>query len=329
MSDKKGIRFSKEWKIGLVSAAVIALFVWVCFFLAGRNLLSSENTYYVVFDNSGGINISSPVVVNGKKVGRVSGIEFVSDTDHRIKMSIEIKKKYTINKGTVASLESLGLMSGSGIVLHLGDSPEMLASGEVMQGRQVPDLVAQLAPMESTIRSILNSMDSILAGFNSVLDERTVRGLGQSLDALHASLENVERITSNADALLAANKRKVNDMIANLEGLSKMLYDKREVVASAIDDFAALGDTLAHAAVGASLRSLKESLSQVETALGKVNGGKGSLGRLLNNDTLYMNLEKSSRQLNLLLQDLRVNPERYVHISVFGRKEKKKEKPLE
>ncbi len=329
MSDKKGIRFSKEWKIGLVSAAVIALFVWVCFFLAGRNLLSSENTYYVVFDNSGGINISSPVVVNGKKVGRVSGIEFVSDTDHRIKMSIEIKKKYTINKGTVASLESLGLMSGSGIVLHLGESPEMLASGEVLQGRQVPDLMAQLAPMESTIRSILNSMDSILASFNSVLDERTVRGLGQSLDALHASLENVESITSNADALLAANKRKVNDMIANLEGLSKMLYDKREVVASAIDDFAALGDTLAHAEVGASLRSLKESLAQVETALGKVNGGKGSLGRLLNNDTLYMNLEKSSRQLNLLLQDLRVNPERYVHISVFGRKEKKKDKPSE
>ncbi|MDE5575021.1 MAG: MlaD family protein, partial [Bacteroidales bacterium] len=88
MSKGKNTRFTKEWKIGLVSVAIIALFVWVCFFLAGRNILSSENTYYAVFDNSGGINISSPVVVNGKKVGRVSTIEFVSDTSHRIKMGI-------------------------------------------------------------------------------------------------------------------------------------------------------------------------------------------------------------------------------------------------
>ncbi|MCM1532004.1 MAG: MlaD family protein [Bacteroides sp.] len=329
MSTEKKIRFSKEWKIGLVSAAVIAMFVWVCFFLAGRNIFSSENTYYAVFENSGGINVSSPVVVNGKKVGRVSSIEFVSETDHNIKIALGIKKKYPIPQGTVASLESLGLMSGSGIVLHLGNSAEMMKTGQTLQGRQVPDLMAQLAPMESTISSILGSLDSILGKMNSVLDTKKVGDLGESLDALHASLTNVEGITSQANALLAENRPRLNRMIANIENLSEMLKDKKGDLANAISNFSAISDTLAKAELGEAVRSLKESLSQAEALLAGVNTGKGSVGQLLTNDTLYENLEKSSKQLSLLLQDLRINPERYVHISVFGRKEKKKDKPTE
>ena len=307
----------------MVSVAIIALFVWVCFFLAGRNLLSSENTYYAIFDNSGGINISSPVVVNGKKVGRVSIIEFVSETDHRIKMGIGIKKKYKLPKGSVASVESLGLMSGSGVVIYLGNETEMLPSGEFL------DLMAQLAPLERTIGSILNSLDSILGKVNSVLDEKTVGDLGESLAALHATLKNTEGITSEANALMEKNRPRIDRMLANMESLSTALKDKKDDLANAITNFSSISDTLAAAEIGAAVRSLKESLHQAETLLAKVNTGQGSVGQLLNNDTLYDNLEKSSRQLNLLLQDLRINPERYVHISVFGRKEKKKDKPTE
>ena len=329
MSKGKNTRFTKEWKIGLVSVAIIALFVWVCFFLAGRNLLSSENTYYAIFDNSGGINISSPVVVNGKKVGRVSTIEFVSETDHRIKMGIGIKKKYKLPKGSVASVESLGLMSGSGVVIYLGNETEMLPSGEFLDGQQKPDLMAQLAPLERTIGSILNSLDSILGKVNSVLDEKTVGDLGESLAALHATLKNTEGITSEANALMEKNRPRIDRMLANMESLSTALKDKKDDLANAITNFSAISDTLAAAEIGAAVRSLKESLHQAETLLAKVNTGQGSVGQLLNNDTLYDNLEKSSRQLNLLLQDLRINPERYVHVSVFGRKEKKKDKPTE
>ena len=329
MSKGKNTRFTKEWKIGLVSVAIIALFVWVCFFLAGRNILSSENTYYAVFDNSGGINISSPVVVNGKKVGRVSTIEFVSDTDHRIKMGIGIKKKYKLPKGSVASVESLGLMSGSGVVIYLGNEPEILPAGEFLNGQQKPDLMAQLAPLERTIGSILNSLDSILGKVNSVLDEKTVGDLGESLAALHATLKNTEGITSEANALMEKNRPRIDRMLANMESLSTSLKDKKDDLANAITNFSAISDTLAAAEIGTAVRSLKESLHQAETLLSKVNTGQGSVGQLLNNDTLYDNLEKSSRQLNLLLQDLRINPERYVHVSVFGRKEKKKDKPTE
>lgn len=329
MSSEKKTRFSKEWKIGLISAAIIAVFVWVCFFLAGRNLLTAEHSYYAIFENSGGISVSSPVVVNGKQIGRVSAVEFVSQTDHRIKITLGIKKRYRLNRGTVASLESMGLMSGSGIVLQLGDEVEYMQPGDQLEGKQVPDLMAQLAPMETTLSSILGSLDSILGKVNSVLDEKTVGDLGESLAALHATLKNTEGITSEANALLAQNRPRVNKMLANIESISNMLKDKESDLASAIANFSQISDSLASAEIGEAVRSLKASLQQTENLLGKVNAGEGSVGQLLNNDTLYDNLEQSSKQLKLLLQDLRINPERYVHVSVFGRKEKKKDKPTE
>ena len=329
MNTTKNTRFTREWKIGMVAVAIIALFVWVCFFLAGRNILSSERTYYAVFDNSGGINVSVPVVINGKKIGRVSSIEFVSDTDHRVKIGLGIKKKYKINKGSVASTESLGLMNGTGVVIYLGNEAEMLPPGSFLEGQQKPDLLGQLEPMKETIGSFLSSLDSIAGKLNAVLDKKTVGDLGESIAALHATLENAKNMVDAARAMLEKNRPRIDNALANIESFSTTLKDKKDDIANAITNISAISDTLSSAEIGAAVRSLKESLHQAETILAKVSQGQGSVGQLLTNDTLYDNLEKSSKQLNLLLQDLRINPERYVHVSVFGRKEKKKDKPTE
>lgn len=324
---KKNMRVSKEWKIGLISVVIVLLFVWVGFFLAGRNILSKENTFYAVFDQTGGINISGPVVINGKKVGRISQIEFVSPTDHRIKVGIGVRKKYPISKGSVASIESFGLMSGSGIVIYLGGEEGFLRNGDYLQGRMVPDLMASLSPMQARMESILSSLDSVMASINRVLDRKAVADLNTGIASMRASLQNVERLTGEAGRLVSDNREKIDRVVSNAESLSRMLADNQDELSSAIGNFSAIGDTLARANISRTMFSLQESLAQAQELVSKVNEGKGSVGQLLNNDTLYRNLEKSSRQLDLLLQDLRVNPERYVHISVFGRKEKKKDKP--
>ncbi len=309
MSSGNKVYMTKEWKIGLVSIAIIALFVWVGFFLAGRNILAKENTFYAVFETAGGINISGPVVVNGKKVGRVSEIEFVSETDHRIKVGIGVLKKYPVNKGTVASIESLGLMSGSGVVLYLGDSPEMMESGDYMQGRSMPDVMAQIAPLEQRLSSILRSVDSILSGIDPA--------------ALSASVNNLESVTGRVDRILADNGPRINATMTHVESLCRTLRDREDEISAMIGNFAAVSDTLAQAGIGDMVRSLSETLGQTQALLAGLNAGEGSAGKLLVEDSLYWNLEESARQLNLLLEDLRLNPERYVHISVFGRKEKK------
>ena len=313
MANTRKMVFSKEWKIGLVSVVIILLFVWVGFFLAGRNLLSKENTFYAVFENTGGINVSGPVVINGKKVGRISRIEFVSATDHRIKVELAVQKKYPLNEGTVASVESFGLMTGSGIVLYLGDSPEMMKSGSFMQARSEPDLMDRLAPLEKKISSILSSVDSILSG----IDPASVSG----------SMKNIEAVSGRIDRLIEGNSRRVDAIMANMEELSRALQENKEGLSRMIGNFSAVSDTIAQAGIGALMRDLASTLGRTQALLSGLNAGQGSMGKLLVEDSLYRNLEKSSRQLNLLLQDLRVNPERYVHISVFGRKEKKSEKP--
>lgn len=327
MSDEKKIRFSKEWKIGVVSAAIIALFVWVCFFLAGRNILSSENTYFAVFQDTGGLNVSSPVVVNGKNVGRVSSIEFVSEADHGIKMGISVKKKYKINQGSVASIESLGLMSGSAVVIKLGNGSEFLKNGDFLEGQQVPGLLSQLEPLKGSLSSVLCSVDTIFKSLNATLNPKTVRDLSESFALLNESLKNVESLTAHVDDLIKNNEKRISLVLTNVESLSGELRHKQGDLANAISNFSALSDTLANAEVGESLRSLKASLQQAQTLLSKLNQGEGSAGRLLANDSLYRHLESSSLQLSLLLQDLRINPQRYVHLSLFGRKEKASQKP--
>lgn len=312
MSSTSNIKISKEWKVGIVSMVIVLLFVWVCFFLAGRNLLSSENTYYAVFENTGGINISSPVVVNGKKVGRVSSIEFVSDTDHRIKMGIGIKKQYKIPKGSVASLESMGLMSGSGVVLYLGNETETLPSGEWLEGQQKPDLLASLGPMKDRLESILLSMDSVMHNINRIIGDQAVEDLSLTISSLKTSMENLSQLTDHANGILADNKGKVGGIV---DKLNKVARDMEKV-----------SDTLANAELGATIASLHQTIFSLQNVMDKVEAGEGNLGQLLHNDTLYQNLENSSRQLELLLQDFREHPDRYIHISVFGNKKNKEKK---
>ena len=312
MSNASNIKISKEWKVGIISIVIVLLFVWVGFFLAGRNLLTSENTYYAVFENTGGVNIASPVMVNGKKVGRVSTLDFVSDTDYRIKMGIGVKKKYKIPKGSVASVESMGLMSGSGVVLYLGNETEILPSGEWLEGQQKPDLLASLSPMKDRLESILISMDSVMGNINKIMGNQAVEDLSFTISSLKTSMENLSQLTDHANEMLAANKGKVGGIVDNL---NKVAGNMEKV-----------SDTLANAELGATIASLQQTLFSLQHMMNKVEAGEGNLGQLLHNDTLYQNLENSSRQLELLLQDFREHPDRYIHISVFGNNKKNKEK---
>ncbi|MDE6694243.1 MAG: MlaD family protein, partial [Bacteroidales bacterium] len=303
MSNASNIKISKEWKVGIISIVIVLLFVWVGFFLAGRNLLTSENTYYAVFENTGGVNIASPVMVNGKKVGRVSTLDFVSDTDYRIKMGIGVKKKYKIPKGSVASVESMGLMSGSGVVLYLGNETEILPSGEWLEGQQKPDLLASLSPMKDMLESILISMDSVMGNINKIMGNQAVEDLSFTISSLKTSMENLSQLTDHANDILAANKGKVRGIVDNL---NKVAGNMEKV-----------SDTLANAELGATIASLQQTLFSLQHMMNKVEAGEGNLGQLLHNDTLYQNLENSSRQLELLLQDFREHPDRYIHLSLL------------
>ncbi|MDE7102791.1 MAG: MlaD family protein [Bacteroidales bacterium] len=315
-------RPSKQAVIGLVGVVTVALFVWFAFFLKGKNLLTDEYGYYAIYEHTHGINVSSPVVLNGYKIGRVSAIDFVSPTDHRIRVEMQILKKYQIPENSIASLESLGLLSGSGVVIHLGDATAVKMPGSAFATHEGADLMAQIAPIKDQLGNILVSVDSILGSVRDVLHPGTVQSLSESFAALETSMKNLAALSGDAKTLLHDKKDDLAVIVSDLKNLSGTLSQNSGKIDHIIDNFAELSDTLVQAQLGQSMQSLGETIQSLENLLKNIENGEGSVGQFLHNDTLYLNIEEASRQLQLLLEDLRLHPSRYVHISLFGKKDK-------
>lgn len=315
-------RPSKQAVIGLVGVVTIALFVWFAFFLKGKNLFSSEYGYYAIYNQTHGINVSSPVVLNGYKIGRVSAMDFVSPTDHRIRVDMQILKKYRIPENSVASLESLGLLGGTGVVIRLGDATTVKQPGTEFAAHEADDLMAQIAPLKDQLGDIVLSVDSILGSVRDVLHPGTVRSLSESFAALEVSMKNLAELSGDAKTLLHDKKDDLSVIVSDLKNLSGTLSRNSGKIDRIIDNFSDVSDTLAQAQLGQSIQSLGETIQSLENMLRNIEKGEGSVGQFLQNDTLYRNIEAASLQLQLLLEDLRLHPGRYVHISLFGKKDK-------
>lgn len=313
---------SKQCLIGLVGVATIAMFIWFAFFLKGKNLFSSENTFYAVYTTTHGINVSDPVILNGMKIGRVGNIDFISENDRRIKLTIQILKKHKVPENSVAALESLGLMSGSGVVIHLGNSSTFKKHGSTFESIEVPGLMEQLDPMVANLSSMLAHADSILNNLHQVFGSNTVTLLGESFVSINSSLKNIDNISLDARNLLISKKSEISNIISNLNKLSLALAQNSGKIDNVITNFSNLSDTIANANIGKTLNSLTSSMQKLENVINGIDKGEGTAGKLLKDKGLYESLDSASMQLNLLLEDIRLNPGRYIHISVFGKKDK-------
>lgn len=317
------LKLTKEAKIGILSIITLFLFIWVASFLKGRNLLTSEKQFYALYDNSGSIAVSAPVLLNGVKIGRVSKVDFVSPTDPTIKLTLNIKKKIFIPENSIASLETSGLLGGKNIVLYLGDSKVNKKAKTYFTSQEMPDLIEQLDPLKRKANSLLSSIDSVLSGLNAVLNDKSIANLSSSFESLKISMENIEILTRDAKDLVHKDKDNISDIIHNINSISNNLKNNNEAITKIISNFSSISDSIAKANVSNTIYKLNTTLDNTNKVVGKINSGQGSLGMLIQNDSLYNELSSSAKQLNLLLEDLRLNPGRYVKISVFGKKDKK------
>ncbi|MEG2336910.1 MAG: MlaD family protein [Bacteroidales bacterium] len=315
-------KLTKEAKIGIITILTLCLFIWVASFLKGRNLLTSEKQFYALYTNSGGIAVSSPVVLNGVKIGRVSKVGFVSETDPTIKLTLNVQKHLFIPDNSIASLETSGLLGGKNIVLYLGNSKTNKKAKTYFKSREVPDLLAQLDPLKQKAGSLLSSIDSVLFSLNAVLNERSITNLSSSFESLKISMQNIEVLTQDAKDFVHKDKDNFSNLIHNVESISANLKNNNETINQVIANFSSISDSLAKANVSNTITKLNTTLDNTNKIVTKINSGQGSIGMLVHNDSLYNQLSSSATQLNLLLEDLRKNPGRYIKISVFGNKNK-------
>ena len=313
------MKITREIKTAILVIASILLFIWGYSFLKGRDLLSNYKTYYTVYDNVEGLVNSSPITINGFNVGKISGIKFLEDGSGKIQVEMQIKSDFPFSKSSVATIYEPGLIGGKQIMIIPNfDDKTIAESGFTLQSGIKPGLTAlvaeRLTPLQEKVENMVVSADKLLKNVNTVLDAKTKENLKNSIANLDATLSEFKVASHSVNEMLADNKGKINATMTNIDKASA--------------NFSKVSDSIAKINMGQTVKKLESTLVSVNKIMTEVQSGKGTLGKLVKDETLYNNFAKSSKELELLLQDLRLNPTRYVNVSLFGKKNKPYKAPV-
>ena len=306
------MKFTREIKTAILAIASILLFIWGYSFLKGSDLLTSYKQFYVEYDNVEGLKKSAPITLNGLIIGKVKEIEFSNKTG-KIKVELQINSDFPISKSSVVTLYESGLLSGKQIMIipNLADN-ELAKNGSTLLGEIKPgmtDLVAQkLEPLQSKLEKILDNADKMVSGINSVLDKSGQENIKKALADLSLTIAEFHKTATGLNEIVTKSKTNSVEIIADFRKVSS--------------NFAQISDSLNKADLGKTAKNLQISLEKVDRLLADLQAGKGTAGKMLKDEVLYANLTKSTKELELLLQDLRLNPTRYVNVSLFGKKNK-------
>jgi len=310
-------RISHEVKVGATTLIVILIFIWLYNFLKGKDFFSHSAYYYTVYSNIGGLAESSPVEINGYRVGIVQKINFADAESGKLIVAFSVRKDFKLPKNTVAEIVPMSLLGGMKVQFLYGNGPGTYADGDTLPGRLAQSLSErvekELLPVKDKITNLIFAIDNIIKAVNGIMDADFKKDMGGTMANLNRSTESLNRI-------LGSKENEVKATIDNINKFSKMLSDNSEKMNTTLINLKTISDTIVAADIYSSLSNLKKSLEKTSIMVENMNNGKGSAGQFLKNDTLYVNMTKSLESLNVLLLDVKANPKKYVHFSIFGKK---------
>ena len=302
---------SKEVKVALLGIVAIAVLYVGFNFLKGSNVLSSDRTYYAKYDNVDGLAVGNPVILNGIKIGQVKEMTLLPADNNRVNVALELSKGVTVGDSTVASLSG-SLLGSKTITLYLGKNSKVYDGGEQLRSYTVASLTDAF---QAKALPVLGTVDSTLTKVNSFLNKDAKVSLQQTLLNAQAGTEALKN-------LLLLNQRNINQITTNMARLTNDLAVTSQKFDRITANLSQLSDSLQAAPVGPALRKLNATMTEAQMAMTTLNQGlsnqQGSLNKLMNNDSLYNNLNATAASTNSLLTDFQSNPKRYVHFSVFG-----------
>ena len=293
----------KEVKIGIY-AVVILLCAWAGIrFLSGLDVLGRTRNYTAHYEQVGGLQDAAAVVINGVKVGQVTGVELNLEKGG-VDVSLTVDKKYNIPTDSKAMMFSAGLMGGKSIEIKLGEATEYLKSGDTIQTGVTLDmfdtLANELGDIKSRVTTLLDNLNQTISGVDSLIDDNS---------------KNLTKTVANLNAVMADLKK--SNIIGNIDGFCATLNQNGEKLDSIISDINSVTHALNEQQSGA---KLAQAIAEVNTLLAKINSGSGSIGNLVSDEKLYKELAQASQNLSTLLADLKENPKRYINVTVFGKK---------
>jgi phospholipid/cholesterol/gamma-HCH transport system substrate-binding protein len=290
------LKLSRELKTGIIVIGGILLFIMGFSFLKSSPIFDNSKTFYAIYPNVGGLQSGTSVSINGFNVGKVINIKFL-DEQGNLLVTFNVSNEFEFSKNSSVELYDTGIIGGKGLQIKpVFDATGLAQSGDTLLTQTRPgitDLAQQkLTPLVRKFESAISGADSVLVNVNSVLDEKTKIELKEVIGGLNTLITSLNGSASSLNTILKDNDEKLNN-----------------------------SDSLNSAGLGRTLASLESTMASLDKVTQKIESGDGTLGLLMNDKEMYTNLTNASRELDLLLQDFRLNPKRYVNVSVFGKKQ--------
>jgi len=314
------MKINSSTKIGVFVAIIFSLAIWGIYYLKGIDLFSKENKYYVIYQNIDGLMISNPVQIKGLKIGQVSNIWFSNAKYESVTVEIMVKKDIHVPQGSVAKVYSSDLMGSKSIELIMGNSPKMLNHGDTLKSSTEESLKEQvkieMLPLKKKAENLMNSMDSTFSVLETMFNKNTMENITTSIMNIRKTFENLQHTTTKIDTIVT--KSNIGSILQNLETTTYMLKLQNKNIANTLTNLSAFSDTLARVHLAQTLQKADNAFTIFDSIAQKVIKGEGTIGQLIQNDTLFRKIHSASVDLDALLLDVQNNPKKYVHFSVFG-----------
>ncbi len=305
------MKFKKEHKTAVIVLTALLLFIWGFNFLKGKDIFKTYDTYYTILDNVEGVVQSTPVTLKGIQIGTVEQLKFYNGLEKTM-MVLNIDSHYRFPQDSKVKVYGGNIMGGKSVAIIPGKEEIMAKDGDTLAVMKMPgmfDLVNdKITPLQNKLERILTATDTLLWGINNVLNPKTQKALSSSMEDLAVVMKQLKYTMVKLDNFMTQNQEHLNNSLANLDKTT--------------ENFARLSDSLQQLDLQKTVQRLNQTVANLNKTLEKLNNGQGTMAKLMNDKKLYDNLERSSKELELLLKDFREHPKRYVHFSVWGRKDK-------
>ena len=311
------MKLRTEFKIGFIGLLTLIVLVLGINFLKGKSLFSGQRTYYAIYDNVSGMHESNYIYLNGMKVGYVSKIAPMNKKNDKFLITISVDKGIEIPKDSKLTLFSNGLLGGMALRIDMGQSNNFMNAKDTLYGYIEKGMMENVAPMMGNLSSILERIDTLTATLNRTLDEQSSQNIKSTFENINSISERLDNVAHNVDGLIAKEKQRLDNIVLNVESITKNLANNGDVINNVIERFDRITDTIEKKNIGETLTSVNSSLQNLNLMLNKIEKGQGNIGMLLNDEGLYTNINSAAKNLDLLIQDLKAHPKKYINVSVF------------
>ncbi len=305
---------------GIVFFITLIVFIWGMGYLKGKSIFRKERCYYAVYNQVGGLNVGSPVTFKGLKVGHIKRIEFSDELGTKIIVVFNVDKDFKIPRGSTAQIFNADIIGTKGLQIIASNSTEYYEIGDTLESAvevsMMDDLTNNLGPLKNKTETLVETLDSAIKIINRLIINNE--------ENLNASMYNIKRITADFNAVSRSLNAMINSpdgklrlIINDLQSVTAMLKENEPQLNNAINNFSNISDSLATANLKNTIEQTNQTLENLNAITAKINSGEGTIGQLIENDTLYLELEELTKNLDLLVEDLKENPHRYVHFSII------------